>query len=42
MRQKIKYTVRDIPNLIIAVWLVGTRLNFIKRFEVILPVFVRN
>jgi hypothetical protein len=39
---KLKFVVRNIPNLNIASWLVGTRFNFIGRFEVILPVFVRK
>jgi len=40
--EKLGFVVRNIPNLNIASWLMRTRFKFIRRFEVILPVFVRK
>jgi len=40
--EKLGFVVRNIPNLNIASWLMGTRFNFIRHFEAILPVFVRK
>jgi len=39
---KLRFVVSSISNLNIASWLMGTRFNFNRRFEVILPVFVRK